>query len=78
VTCMVQLACYARLVTAAPQLRFSFREYLRVDAESSVKHEFLDGMILAMAGRTPEHAARCLSYRYDRLGRIEGRASCLN
>lgn len=35
-------------MTAAPQLRFTFREYLRVDAESSVKHEFLDGMILAM------------------------------
>lgn len=44
-------------MTAAPQLRFTFREYLRVDAESSVKHEFLDGMILAMAGGTPEHAA---------------------
>ena len=44
-------------MTAAPRLRFSFREYLRVDAESSVKHEFLDGMILAMAGGTPDHAA---------------------
>jgi Uma2 family endonuclease len=44
-------------MTAAPRLRFSFREYLRVDAESPVKHEFLDGMILAMAGGTPDHAA---------------------
>ena len=44
-------------MTAAPKLRFSFREYLRVDADSPVKHEFLDGMILAMAGGTPDHAA---------------------
>ncbi|HEX4340457.1 MAG TPA: Uma2 family endonuclease [Polyangiaceae bacterium] len=44
-------------MTEPPQLRFTFREYLRVDAESSVKHEFLDGMILAMAGGTPDHAA---------------------
>ena len=44
-------------MTAAPRLLFSFREYLRVDAESPTKHEFLDGMILAMAGGTPDHAA---------------------
>lgn len=28
-----------------------------MDADSAVKHEFLDGMILAMAGGTPDHAA---------------------
>jgi Uma2 family endonuclease len=44
-------------VTAAAGLRFTFREYLQVDAESSLRHEFLDGMILAMAGGTPDHAA---------------------
>jgi Uma2 family endonuclease len=49
-------ACCAGLVTAAPRRRFTFREYLRVDADSSAKHEFLDGMILAMAGGTPDHA----------------------
>jgi Uma2 family endonuclease len=27
-----------------------------VDAESAIKHEYLDGMILAMAGGTPDHA----------------------
>jgi Uma2 family endonuclease len=48
-------------VTAAPRLRFSFGEYLQVDADSSVKHEFLDGMILAMASGTPDHAALAAS-----------------
>ena len=43
-------------MTAAPKLRFSFREYLSVDELSEVKHEYFDGLILAMAGGTPEHA----------------------
>lgn len=41
---------------AAPPLRFTFREYLEVDETSTARHEFLDGMILGMAGGTPEHA----------------------
>jgi hypothetical protein len=53
-------------VTAAPRLRFSFREYLRVDAESSTKHEFLDGMILAMAGGSPDHAALAVAVNVER------------
>jgi hypothetical protein len=44
-------------VTPAPRLRFTFRKYLQVDAESSLRHEFLDGMIVAIAGGTPDHAA---------------------
>jgi Uma2 family endonuclease len=36
--------------------RFTFAEYLGVEAESSVKHEFLDGVIYAMAGGSPDHA----------------------
>jgi Uma2 family endonuclease len=44
-------------VTAAPKLGFSFRDYLSVDADSPVKHELLDGMILARLAGTPEHAA---------------------
>lgn len=66
-------ACYARLVTAAPRLRFSFREYLRVDAESSVKHEFLDGMILATAGGTPDHAALAAAVTASLNRQLEGK-----
>jgi Uma2 family endonuclease len=38
--------------------RFAFDDYLRVEEDSpTVKHEFLDGQVWAMAGGTPEHAA---------------------
>ena len=60
-------------MTAAPRLRFSFREYLRVDAESSVKHEFLDGMILAMAGGSPDHAALAMAVGAALNRQLEGK-----
>ncbi|HET9954657.1 MAG TPA: Uma2 family endonuclease [Polyangiaceae bacterium] len=37
--------------------RFTFEEYLRVEEQSSIKHEFYEGEVYAMAGGTPEHAA---------------------
>jgi Uma2 family endonuclease len=60
-------------VTAAPQLRFSFREYLSVDRESAIKHEFLDGMILAMAGGTPDHAALAMAVGTSLTRQLEGK-----
>jgi Uma2 family endonuclease len=61
------------VVTAAPKLRFSFQDYLQVDAESSVKHEFLDGMILAMAGGTPDHAALAAAVTLSLGQQLQGR-----
>lgn len=43
-------------MVAAPKLRYSFEEYLLVDVDSNVRHEFMDGLILGMAGGTPDHA----------------------
>src|SRR5262245_34789142 len=43
--------------------RVSYAEYSAREAESSVRHEFHDGAVIAMAGGTPEHsllAARVL------------------
>jgi Uma2 family endonuclease len=37
--------------------RYSFADYLAVEEMSTVKHEFLDGEIYAMAGGSPLHAA---------------------
>jgi Uma2 family endonuclease len=37
--------------------RFSFDEYLLLEQDSDVKHEFLGGQVWAMSGGTPEHAA---------------------
>lgn len=36
---------------------FSFYDYIAVEEMSTIKHEFLDGQVWAMAGGTPEHAA---------------------
>ena len=41
--------------------RYRFDEYLRLEEESPVKHEFLEGHVWAMAGGTIEHAALCAS-----------------
>lgn len=35
----------------------TYREYLALEAASNVRHEFHGGVIYAMAGGTPEHAA---------------------
>ena len=37
--------------------RFTFAEYIRVEETSAIKHEFLDGVVYAMAGGSPDHAA---------------------
>ncbi len=37
--------------------RYTWREYLGLEAGSDIRHEFLAGEIFAMAGGSPEHAA---------------------
>lgn len=42
----------------AARQKHSFQDYLRIEEESAtVKHEFLDGAVWAMAGGSPDHAA---------------------
>jgi Uma2 family endonuclease len=53
-----ELVCHHHLVVdPARRPHYSFLEYLQVEQGSTIKHEFLDGEIFAMAGGTPEHAA---------------------
>lgn len=42
---------------AARRLHYTYSEYLALEEESSVRHEYLEGEIYAMAGGTPDHAA---------------------
>jgi Uma2 family endonuclease len=42
---------------SASQRHYTLDDYLGVEEMSSVRHEFVDGQIFAMAGGTPEHAA---------------------
>jgi Uma2 family endonuclease len=37
--------------------RFTFDEYVRLEEDSDIKHEFLEGRVWAMSGGTPAHAA---------------------
>ena len=43
--------------TTARRLHYSYQEYFALEEESSVRHEYLDGEIYAMAGGSPDHAA---------------------
>ena len=43
--------------STARQLHFTYAEYLALEEESSVRHEYLEGEIYAMAGGSPDHAA---------------------
>lgn len=45
------------MATPAHRIRYTYAEYLALEATSNVKHEFLGGQIYGMAGGTPEHAA---------------------
>jgi Uma2 family endonuclease len=44
-------------MTTPARRRVPFDEYLRLEAYSNVKHEFLDGVMYAMSGGSPRHAA---------------------
>jgi Uma2 family endonuclease len=43
--------------TTARRLHYTYEQYLGLEEESSVRHEYLDGEIYAMAGGSPDHAA---------------------
>jgi Uma2 family endonuclease len=55
---------YARTVKATLRLdrRASYAEYLATERSSPVRHEFLDGVIVAMAGGSDEHNALMLQF----------------
>ena len=39
-----------------PPRRYTIQEYLRIENDSSQRHEYYDGEIVAMAGGSPEHS----------------------
>jgi Uma2 family endonuclease len=43
--------------STARQVHHSYADYLTLEDESPVRHEYLDGEIYAMAGGSPDHAA---------------------
>jgi Uma2 family endonuclease len=45
------------VTSAFPLHRYTYQDYVWLEEESTTRHEFLAGEIVAMAGGTPEHAA---------------------
>lgn len=43
--------------TGRPLPRYTYAEYVAIERQSDIRHEFLDGEIYAMSGGTLEHAA---------------------
>lgn len=60
-------------MTHAPRLhRYTFQEYLALEASSTIRHEFLAGEIYAMAGGTPQHAALAVAVSAALLAKTRG------
>ena len=47
------------MTSAVPHYLHTFREYALIEEFSGVKHEYLGGQVIAMAGATAEHVALC-------------------
>lgn len=41
----------------ARRMHYTYEEYVALEDESAIRHEYLDGEIYAMAGGSPDHAA---------------------
>ena len=53
----------------ARRLHYTYVEYLALEDESPIRHEYLEGEIYAMAGGSPDHAALAASV----IGILRGR-----
>ncbi len=45
------------MATAARRVHYTYEQYLALEGDSPIKHEYLDGEIYALAEGSPEHAA---------------------
>jgi Uma2 family endonuclease len=61
-------------MTSLARQRFTFQDYLSLEEASTVKHEFLDGHVWAMAGGTPEHGALAANVIALLANQLRGRA----
>ena len=52
--------------------RYTYADYLALEAASNVRHEFLAGEIYGMAGGTPEHAALGMAVGSALLAQLRG------
>ena len=62
------------MTTGFPLHRYTLDDYLALEEESSTRHEFWEGEIVAMAGGTPEHAALAMAVGRQLGNQLEGTA----
>ncbi len=58
---------------SAVTAKVAYPEYLRAETSASVKHEYLDGAVYAMAGGTPDHAALALALGSEIRNAVKGK-----
>jgi len=56
-----------------PAEKYSYADYLALEEKADLKHEYLDGQILAMSGGTPEHARLAAEFGYLIRRALEGK-----
>jgi Uma2 family endonuclease len=44
------------MTSTAPERRYTFREYVELEARSEIRYEFFDGAVYAMSGGSPDHS----------------------
>jgi len=52
--------------------RFTVKEYLAFERASDERHEYLDGVIYAMAGESPDHGRICVNLVATLVARLRG------
>lgn len=60
-------------MTSAPRHRYTYSEYVALERDANVRHEYFDGEIYAMAGGTPRHAAICANVMISLGAQLRGR-----
>ena len=50
------LDLWGAMNSTAPQRRYSYSEYLELEASSDARYEFFDGAVYAMSGGSPDHS----------------------
>lgn len=58
---------------AEPAVRMSYAEYLELAERAEVRHEFIDGLVVAMAGGTIEHSRLVARMSYLLQQALEGK-----
>ena len=58
---------------AQPLPHYNEDEYLQMERQAASRHEFLDGLVYAMAGESPNHSRICVNLSAEVRAAFKGR-----